>query len=70
MNEEHFDNDFDEACNRILAAATTTLLLHRDRLPEGVQQALQAIATDARFLSALMTETEQRWNDHDPEGTP
>jgi len=69
--ERHFDNDFDEACNRILSAATTALLLHRGRLPEGVQQALQAIAADARFLIELMTEnTRPAANDHDPESAP
>ena len=66
MNEEFFDNDFNEACHRTLAAATTARLLRRG-LPDGVQQALQAIAVDARFLCALMTEAERQWNDHDPE---
>ena len=68
--EQHFDNDFDRACHRILSAATTALLLHRDRLPEGVQQALQANAADARFLIELMTESTRMANDHDPESQP
>ena len=65
MTEEFFDNDFDEACHRILAAATTARLLHRG-LHDGVQQVLGAIATDARFLSELMTEATCMANDHDP----
>jgi len=69
MNEEHFDNDFDEACHRILAAATTARLLHRS-LPDGVQQALQAIAADTQFLIELMTENTRPVNDHDPESEP
>ena len=68
--DHHFDNDFDEACHRILSAAATALLLHCSRLPEGAQQALQAIAADARFLIEFMTESTRMANDHDPESEP
>ena len=49
-DETHFDNDYDEACHRILSAATATLLLHSDRLPDAAVKALQAIVLDAKFL--------------------
>ena len=62
-DEQHFDNDFDEACHRIVSAATTALLLHRDRLPDGVVQALKAIADDARFLYQFGQDAERMLND-------
>jgi len=61
-DEQHFPDDFDEACQRIRSAAQTLLLLHR--LPRNVVKVLQAIEHDAQILFQFGKDAEKLFHDH------